>query len=435
MIYPAQRLAALAALGAPVALALGAARPGLWLLPLAWLAFLGALAGLDLLLAPGRRLVSAELNAPGFAYVGETIEAALAVGVRGQRPAQVEAALAVDERLTAAGRARVAMTGVAGRAAFPMTAARRGPAAIGPLDVRWRGPFGLMWRQRREGVDRIIRIAPDTRPVRDKAPRLLAADAQAGERLRPERGDAQEFDALGPWRPGEDKRRIDWKASARRTSLVARETRVERDNAICLAVDCGRLMTAPIAGVARLDRAISAALLLGYVALKSGDRVGLFGFDRSVRAQLPPISGPRAFAQLQAASGGLDYAEAETNFTLALSRLGQTLHRRTLILLFTDFTDPIGAELMLRAVAPLLKRHRLLCVVLADADLQAVVDERPAAIKDMARSVIAADLLRDRRIVFERLRRLGVEVVEAPWDRLGPAVVTRYLDLKRQGPL
>jgi uncharacterized protein (DUF58 family) len=435
VIYPSERLILMMALGAPLALGVGVARPDLWLLPVGWIAFCLALAGADALLAPGRRTLDAALRTPATLFVGESGQVALRWAWAG-RAASAEAALMTSARLTAPGRGRVAVPGAAsGETAFPVTAGRRGPATAGPADLRWRGPLGLAWRQRRASEPQSVRVLPDIRPVRQEAPRLLAMDAQVGQRLQPDRGESLEFDALGPWRAGEDKRRIDWKTSARHVQLIAKETRVERDNAVMLAIDCGRLMTQPIAGVARLDRAITAALLTGYVALRSGDRVGLFGFDRAPRAQLPPTHGAHAFAQLQAAAGGLDYAEAETNFTLGLSRLGQVLTRRTLILLFTDFVDPIGAELMLRAAAPLLKRHRLLAVTFADEELSGHVARRPEQPADVTCAVVAAGLLRERRIVLERLRRMGAEVVEAPWSRLGPAVAQRYLELKRGGPL
>jgi len=288
---------------------------------------------------------------------------------------------------------------------------------------------------RRLALAQAIGIGPDLRPIRQEAPRFLAEDADAGQTIHPRRGESLEFDALGPFRPGEDRRRIDWKQSARHLALIAKETRVERDNALLLAIDCGRLMTAPAGGLAKLDRAITAALLIGYVALKSGDRVGAFAFDARPRAQMPPQHGPRAFAGLQAAMGGIAYAESETNFTLGLSRLQQTLTRRTLILLFTDFADTIGADLMLRAIGPLLKRHRLVCVTMADEELETLMRASPVEPADVTRAVIAADLRRERRIVLERLRRMGVEVVEAPYDALGPAVVRRYLDMKARGPL
>ena len=438
MIYPSERLVMLAAIGAPVALLIGVVEPGLWLLPLGWLAFVLALAAVDLGLAAPARALVVDLTAPVLAYVGEIVPVPLRLAfARAPRPARAEAALTTGAPLapTRRGRLTVPLMAGEGDAAFMLDALRRGSAPLGPLDVRWRGPFGLVWRQKRLKPDRITTVVPDLRPVRQEAPRLLARDAPSGQRLQPDRGESLEVDALGPWRPGEDRRRIDWKHSARHLQLIAKETRIERDNAIMLAIDCGRLMTAPVGGLARIDRAITAALLTGYVALKSGDRVGMFGFDRAPRAQLPPTLGPQSFARLQAAMGGLDYAEAETNFTLGLSRLGQLLTRRTLILLFTDFTDTIGAELMVRAVAPLLKRHRLVCIVMADEELEIRIAREPETPRDVTRAVVAADLLRERRIVFERLRRLGVEVVEAPYDALGPAVVRRYLDLKSRGPL
>ncbi|MDT7934496.1 MAG: DUF58 domain-containing protein [Sphingomonadaceae bacterium] len=435
MIYPSERLILMMALGAPLALGIAGARPDLWLLPVGWIAFCLALGGADALLAPGRRSLDATLHVPATLFVGETGHVLLRWAWTG-RAAPAEAALMASARLSAPDCGRIAVPGAtAGETHVRVTARRRGPAAAGPADLRWRGPLGLAWRQRRAGEPQPVSVLPDIRPVRQEAPRLLAMDAEVGQHVEPIRGDSLEFDALGPWRAGEDKRRIDWKTSARHVQLIAKETRVERDAAVMLAIDCGRLMAQPLAGVARLDRAITAALLTGYVALRSGDRVGLFGFDRTPRAHLPPTHGAHAFAQLQAATGGLDYAEAETNFTLGLSRLGQALTRPTLILLFTDFVDPIGAELMLRAAAPLLKRHRLLAVTFADEELGGHVARRPERPADVTRAVVAAGLLRERRIVLERLRRMGAEVVEAPWSRLGPAVARRYLELKRVRPL
>ena len=46
----------------------------------------------------------------------------------------------------------------------------------------------------------------------------------------------------------------------------------------------------------------------------------------------------------------------------------------------------------------------------------------PVAADDATRAVIAASLLRERRIVLGRLRGMGVDVIEAPWPELGPAL-------------
>src|SRR3546814_12702162 len=73
-----------------------------------------------------------------------------------------------------------------------------------------------------------------------------------------------------------DRRAIDWTASARHLKLFAREYRVERDNRVVLAIDGGRTMAEPVGGLPRVERAVSAALLLAYAGLKPGDRNSLF---------------------------------------------------------------------------------------------------------------------------------------------------------------
>jgi uncharacterized protein (DUF58 family) len=261
---------------------------------------------------------------------------------------------------------------------------------------------------------------------------LLSRDARTGMMAQLDTGPGGEFEALSEYQPGIERRRIDWKQSARHQLLLAKEYRVERDNNIVLAFDCGRSMVEPIGGLPRLDRAITAGLLTAWAALKMGDRVTLCGFDAQVRQMTAPLTGSGSFAAIKRAAASLDYAAAETNFTLALSTLAQRLNRRSLIILFTDIVDPTSAELMLRSIGRLLANHVLLCVVIRDDDLEDLVAAAPVAADDVSRAVIAAGLLRERRIVLGRLRAMGVEVLEAPWRALGPALAQRYLDTKRR---
>ena len=157
--------------------------------------------------------------------------------------------------------------------------------------------------------------------------------------------------------------------------------------------------------------------------------------DSRPRASSHPISGPRAFPMLQRLAAGVDYSSHETNYTLAMATLAGSLSRRSLIVVFTEFADPISAELMLSATGALLKRHLVLFVVLRDEELEAFTAAEPAEPEDVSRAVMAAGLLRERRLVLTRLRHMGVHVIEAAPDQAGPALVNAYLDLKRRGTL
>jgi uncharacterized protein (DUF58 family) len=247
-----------------------------------------------------------------------------------------------------------------------------------------------------------------------------------------EKGGGSEFEALRSFLPGMDRRTIDWKQSARHTQLLAKEFRTEQDQTVIFAVDTGRLMCEPLAGAPRIDHAINAALLLAYVSLRMGDRVGLFGFDARPRLSARAVSGVRSFSLVQRLMARLDYSGEETNFTLALTQLSAETQRRSLIVIFTDFADPTGAELMLENVGRLMRTHLVLFVAMRDQELETIALAEPNRVRDITRSVIAHSLIAEKNLVLSRLQRLGAELISAPADRIGPALINRYLELKRR---
>ena len=227
-------------------------------------------------------------------------------------------------------------------------------------------------------------------PGPEKSAQLVNRDAMHGQIAQLQVGEGAEFEALTDYRQGMDRRSIDWKTSARHTMLIGKEYRTERNNNIVMALDAGRAMCEPLNGVPRIDRAVSAALLTAFVALKDGDRVGFFAFDSKPRASSNPISGPRAFPMLQRVAAGIDYSAHETNYTLAMATLAGSLSRRSLIVVFTEFPDTISAELMLNAVGTLLQRHLVLFVVLRDEELEQFTGAEPGEPEDVSRAVMAA---------------------------------------------
>jgi uncharacterized protein (DUF58 family) len=110
----------------------------------------------------------------------------------------------------------------------------------------------------------------------------------------------------------------------------------------------------------------------------------------------------------------------------------QRLSRRSLIVVITDFVDTVTAELMVENLAHLSTRHLVLLVALQDPELAATVTAEPRSLEVMARALVAAELDRDRRVVFQRLRRLGVLCLEAPHQRIGAVLIDRYLTIKQR---
>jgi uncharacterized protein (DUF58 family) len=194
-------------------------------------------------------------------------------------------------------------------------------------------------------------------------------------------------------------------------------------------------MCEPVDGLPRIDRAVSAALTASYVALKGGDKVALFGFGQRPEMFTPFVSDARQFHRLQAAAAALDYHPAEPNFTLALATLSAKLARRSLVILFSDFTDPTSAELMVESVGRLVKRHLVLFVTMEDTELEAMSAAEPETVADVAVAVTAGTLARQRAIVLQKLRQMNVDVIEAPWQAITYSLIDRYLEIKRAGAI
>lgn len=436
MIYPTRLAVVAAAAGAPLCFLLAAAAPHLWYAGAGWALAVVLLTGLDALLAA--RGAPLRLEVPTFAYVGETRDLRLRVDIAGRyRPRFAEAAVATGAlaRPDDEGRLRIALTDGGGSAGLPLFMARRGLAEVQEAAVRWLGPLRLVWRQRRDVPGTAFPILPDIRPVHERGAQILQRQALQGLIAQMNRGDGSDFDALVEYRSGMDRRAIDWKQSARHIKLHAKEYRTERNAQVVFALDAGRQMTDPVAGVPRIDRAVSAALLNAWIALKLGDRVGLHAFDSEPRVSTGFVSGTASFLELQRRAAAIDYSSAETNYTYALTTLAARLTRRSLIVIFTEFTDLTSADFLVRAARKLIETHLLLIVVLRDEELEGIAAARPATAEDVTRAVTAAALLRDRRLALLRLRHLGVHVIESEHDRVPERLVAGYIDLKRRNLL
>jgi uncharacterized protein (DUF58 family) len=432
IIVPTERAAWGIAALAPVALVIAATAPGAWVIAPVLGGVLLGLVVIDGLLS-GRNAAWA-IHAPPDVEVGQPALLAVSARFAGGRERNVSAALACDPRLATGGRVMIALAperdAPGWRGETSVTPTRRGTAPVTEAWLRWEGPLGLGARQVSYPLEQAVRIWPDLTPVRSKDLQTFLRNAQTGLIARRIRGEGTQFEALSEYEAGMDRRRIDWKASARHTRLYARENESERNNQIVFAFDCGQAVCEPVEGLPRIDRAVSAALTCAFVALKGGDKCALFGFARRPQLMTPFITESRAFHRLQSAAAGLDYEAAEPNFTLALATLTAKLKRRSLVVVFSDFTDPTSAELMVESLGRLANKHLVLFVTIADAEIEGLIAAPPADIATLARTVTADTLAQQRKLVLQRLKRMGIDVIEAPWEKIGPQLIDRYFLIK-----
>jgi uncharacterized protein (DUF58 family) len=312
----------------------------------------------------------------------------------------------------------------------------RGRYRFGDLTLRWRTPLGLLWRQRTIPLAEEIRVYPNLMEVQKYD--LLARKGllrQMGLRAARLLGRGTEFESLREYQSDDDYRRINWKATARRHRPITTLYETERSQRLIVMVDLGRMMLTRVGELTKLDAAVNAALLLCYVALAHGDRVGLLSFADGVHAYTPPRRGRGHFYRIVEQLYAVRAQPVESDYAHAFARLRTDLRGRALVTLFTDLNEPEVARLIAGHLMLLARHHLPLCVAMRDPTTQAWADLHPTEGHELYAKVVAGSLLEERLRVLDELRRAGVLTVDVQADQLTPATINRYLEMKARALL
>ena len=308
---------------------------------------------------------------------------------------------------------------------------RRGDYRFEAINLRWRSPLRLMLRQGKVEAAEPVKVYPNLLDVR-RYDLLLRRNRlhELGLRHSRQFGEGTEFERLREYLPDDDFRRIDWKATARRNRPVTVEYQTERSQTIVAVLDAGRLMQSPVAQMAKLDYAVNAVLFLSYVATGKGDKVGLMTFADDVMQFVSPRQGRGQFYRMLELLYAVQAQPVEPDYQRALSYLAIKQRKRALVVMFTDLSGGLSTQTLVGQVS-MLARHSLpLIVTISDPDVHAAAQQRPHNMLTVYQRAAAQQLLDERQLALDSLRRQGVLTLDVPANQLSMAVINRYLELK-----
>ena len=311
---------------------------------------------------------------------------------------------------------------------------RRGAYALGNHNLRYRSPLGLWIRQLRIGASHPVKVFPDVQAVRTYE--LLARQnrEQAMFRASRRRGGESEFERLREYRREDEFRSIDWKATARRHKLIAREYQLESNQSIMFVLDAGRLMTAEAAGLSLFDHALNATLMLSHVAARNGDRVGLLSFADGIKSFTPLAGGNKATQRVIHAGYRLHPELVESDYGAAFDCLSTRVRKRSMVVLFTQVVDEVAAHDLLRLARGLMPRHLPLLVMFRDVDLDALLDTAHGGAsfseEQLYVRAAAAELSTWRDRFNVEMKKQGALILDTVPQHLTPKLINRYLEVK-----
>jgi len=391
---------------------------------------------IDLVLAASPAKLALERRHPGNVTLEGKMDSVVTVtnGTRRKLRAEVKDTWQPSAGAVNPSQSLVVPSGERRRMTVTLIPRRRGDLKSPHVTIRSFGPMGLAARQRTRALPGQLRVLPpfhSKRHLPSKLRKLRELDGRAAVQIR---GAGTEFDSLRDYVRGDDVRSIDWRATARRTSVVVRTWRPERDRRVVIVLDTSRTAAARIEDEPRLDTGIEAALLLAVLAERGGDRVDFLAYDRRLRARVESASKGNLLGQLVQAMAPLEAELIELDWQQVPAQVRAVSAHRSMVVLLTALDGGAPEEGLLPTVAQLSRQHVVVVASVRDPLLSAMKEERTTA-SQVFRAAAAERALLERSAVTAQLRQLGAEVVDAEPHEVPPLLADAYIRLKAAGRL
>lgn len=311
---------------------------------------------------------------------------------------------------------------------------QRGLYRYGALNVFVSLESGLLERRHQLEAERQIPVHPSYLQLR-KYELMAISDRLTLAGIKRIRRVAQqsEFERIKDYVPGDDRRSVNWKATARRGKMMVNQYQDERAQQVFALIDTGRVMKMPFNGLSLLDHAINAALVIGSVAMRKEDRFGLVTFSNVVHDALPAS---RQSKHMQAVLQVL-YAQGtdhkETDLEALFVHVKREIRQRSLLLLFTNY-ESLGA---MRRQLPYLQRlgrqHLVVPIFFRNTELDADLAMEPSDTEQLYIRTITERMVHEKKLIALELERHGMPAILCRPEDLSVKVIDKYLEIKARG--
>ncbi len=314
---------------------------------------------------------------------------------------------------------------------YKLRPVERGAYYFGNLYVYVRSLLGLVERRFTNTEGAMVPVYPSF--LRMRQYQLMAEAAQtvqSGNRRIRKIGHSMEFEQIKEYVPGDDVRTLNWKATARKGSLMVNSFTDEKSQQVYCVIDKGRLMKMPFNGLTLLDYAINASLVLCNVALHRQDKFGLISFDNKAGSALPADRKPVQLEKVLQMLYNQQTGFLESDFELLYTRTRALVKQRSLLILFTNFESLSGLHRQLPYLKRLAKYHLLLVVFFENTELTAKAEEHINDLEELYIKTIAGKYVHEKQLIVRELQNAGILSILSPPEKVTVNAINKYIEIK-----
>jgi len=319
---------------------------------------------------------------------------------------------------------------------YQLRPTERGEYFFGNLNVYVSSPLRLVSKRYRFNKDQMVPTYPSYIQLRKYD--LIAFSNnlfQYGVKKIRRIGHTMEFEQIKEYVHGDDIRTLNWKATAKKNSLMVNQFQDEKSQNIYMVIDTGRVMKMPFNGMSLLDYAINATLVLSNVILKKQDKAGMFSFSKKVENR---VVAEKRTSQMQKILESLYNIKTnffESDYSRLYVDIKKNINQRSLIILYTNFETMDGLHRQLPYMKGIAKNHLLVVVFFQNTELYQITNKKSDTIQEVYDKAIAEKFIFEKKLIVTELKKYGIHSVLTQPENLTLDTINKYLEIKARGIL
>ena len=307
----------------------------------------------------------------------------------------------------------------------------RGEYHFGKIILYVRSLLGLLLHRNDIDAEMTVPVFPSFMQMRkyELLSQTTIQSEHGNKRMR-KIGHSMEFEQIKEYVRGDDIRTINWKATARKGSIMVNNYTDEKSQQVYCIIDKGRLMKMPFGGLTLLDYAINSSLVLSNVCLQKQDRIGVMTFANKMGSLIPADKKPVQRENILQLLYNQETAYLESDYEMLYMQIRNRIKQRSLLVLFTNFESLSGLHRQLNYLRSIAKHHLLMVVFFENTELHQLTNLHAKNVEEVYVKTIAEKFRYEKKLVVKELLKHGIlSVLTAP-ENLTVNAVNKYLELK-----
>jgi uncharacterized protein (DUF58 family) len=314
---------------------------------------------------------------------------------------------------------------------YTLRPTERGEYHFGNILVYVKSALGLLMRRHNVPAAVMVPVYPSFMQMRryELLSKTTIQSEHGNTRMR-KIGHSMEFEQIKDYVRGDDIRTINWKATARKSSLMINNYAEEKSQQVYCIIDKGRLMKMPFGNLSLLDYAINSTLVLSNVCLQKQDKVGLVTFSNKIGTVLAADRKPIQRANILQLLYNQETQFLESDYEMLYLQIRSWIKQRSLLILFANFESLSGLKRQLTYLRSIAKHHLLLVIFFENTELKQLSLVNAANLEEVYVKTIAEKFAFEKRLIVKELSNHGINSILTTPENLTISTINKYLELK-----